>query len=128
MTPEAADHLRKARSCLGRARVILGAEVPEVAAREAYLAAFHAAQALIVERTRKEAKTHKGAHTEFARLTRGERRVDLELRQFLPRSYDMKSLADYGVGSDADVSDERASAAIETAEHFVECVAGLMAV
>jgi uncharacterized protein (UPF0332 family) len=127
VTPEAADHLQRARTCLERARVILEAEVPDVAAREAYLAAFHAAQALVVERTRKEAKTHKGAHTEFARLTRGESRLDPELRQFLPKSYDMKSLADYGVGPHADISDERAGAAIETAERFVECIAGLLA-
>ena len=127
MTPEAADHLQKARACLDRARVILEAEIPEVAAREAYLAAFHTAQALIVERTRKEAKTHKGAHTEFARLTRGESRVDMELRQFLPKSYDMKSLADYGAGQHSVVSDERASAAIQTAERFIECIADLLA-
>jgi len=127
VTPEAADHLHKARTCLNRASVILEAEVPDVAAREAYLAGFHAAQALIVERTRREAKTHKGAHTEFARLTGGEPRVDLELRQFLPKSYDMKSLADYGVGPDADVNDERASAVIQTAERFVECIATLLA-
>ncbi len=127
MTPEAADHLKKARTCLDRARVILEAEVPDVAAREAYLAGFHAAQALIVERTGREAKTHKGAHTEFARLTRGEPRVDVELRQFLPKSYDMKALADYGVGTLADVSAERASAAIQTAARFIECIAGLLA-
>jgi len=77
LTPEAADHLQKARTCLDRARVILEADVPDVAAREAYLAAFHAAQALVVERTRREAKTHKGVHTEFARLTRREPRMDV---------------------------------------------------
>ena len=127
MTPEAADHLHKARTCLERARIILEAEVPDVAAREAYLAAFHGAQALVVERTRKEAKTHKGVHTEFARLTKGEARLDMELCQFLPQSYDMKSAADYGVGPQADVSDERASAAIQTAERFIEYIAGLLA-
>jgi len=126
LTPEAADHLEKARTCLDRAAVILDAEVPDVAAREAYLAAFHAAQALIVERTRKEAKTHKGAHTEFARLTRGEPQVDTELRQFLPKSYDMKSLADYVVGPHAEVSDERARATIQIAKRFIECIAGLL--
>ncbi|HEX3522373.1 MAG TPA: hypothetical protein VHT52_09830 [Stellaceae bacterium] len=39
----------------------------EDAGRNAYLAAFHAAQALIAERTGKEAKTHKGVHAQFAR-------------------------------------------------------------
>src|SRR5262245_58401892 len=51
----------------------------------AYLAAFHAAQALIAERTGRTAKTHKGAHAQFARLTRGEPRLDVELRRFLAR-------------------------------------------
>lgn len=46
MTPEAADHLAKARQCLARARTILAAGVMDDAAYDAYLAAFHAAQAL----------------------------------------------------------------------------------
>ena len=53
--------------------------------------------------------------------------LDTELRQFLPKSYDMKSAADYGVGPQADVSDERARAAIQTAERFIECIAWLLA-
>jgi len=127
VTPEAAGHLEKARHCLTRARVILAAEVPDVAAREAYLAAFHAAQALIAERTGKAAKTHKGVHVQFARLTRQEPRVDLQLRQFLPQSYDIKSIADYGLGSSDDVPVAQAVAAIETAARFVECIGDLLA-
>ena len=60
MTPEAKEHFDKARQCLIRARIILSAGVGEDAGRNAYLAAFHAAQALIAERTGKDAKTHKG--------------------------------------------------------------------
>jgi uncharacterized protein (UPF0332 family) len=127
VTPEAADHLEKARHCLDRAGTILAAEVPDVAAREAYLAAFHAAQALIAERTGRTAKTHKGVHVHFARLTRHEPRVDSELRQFLPKAYDMKALADYEVGPYTDVSVEQATVAIRTAERFVECISGLLA-
>jgi uncharacterized protein (UPF0332 family) len=74
--------------------------------REAYLAAFHAAQALIAERSGRHAKTHKGVHVQFAKLTRNEPRIDLELRQFLPKAYDMKSIADYGIEPDASVSFE----------------------
>jgi uncharacterized protein (UPF0332 family) len=44
VTPEAADHLEKAHRCLARARTILAVDIYDVAAREAYLAAFHAAQ------------------------------------------------------------------------------------
>ena len=120
MTPEAADHLAKARQCLTRARTILAAQVGEDAARNAYIAAFHAAQALIAEQTGKDAKTHKGVHAQFARLTRDEPRVDAQLRRFLPQAYDMKSAADYGLGPDTGIPLDRASAAIDAAERFVD--------
>jgi hypothetical protein len=50
VTPEAKEHFDKARQCLTRARTILAAGIGEDAGRNAYLAAFHAAQALIAER------------------------------------------------------------------------------
>jgi uncharacterized protein (UPF0332 family) len=127
VTPEAAGRLDKARQFLTRARIILNARVVEDAARDAYLAALHAAQALIVERTGKGAKTHKGAHVQFARLTRHEPRLDPELRRFLPQSYDMKATADYETGPDAVIPQDEAAAAIETATRFVECIAELLA-
>jgi uncharacterized protein (UPF0332 family) len=126
VSPEAKGHLDKAWQCLSRARTILAAEIGEDAGRNAYLAAFHAAQALIGERTGKDAKTHRGVHTQFARLTRNEPRLGPELRQFLPQSYDMKSIADYGLGPDTDVPLERASEAIDIAEQFVAQVAELL--
>jgi uncharacterized protein (UPF0332 family) len=91
-----------------------------------YLAAFHAAQALIAERTGKDTKTHKGVHTKFARLTRNEPRLDRELRQFLAQAYDIKSIADYGLGPETEVPIDRAGAAIDTAEQFVNRVAELL--
>jgi uncharacterized protein (UPF0332 family) len=66
VTPEAKEHLDKARHCLTSARTILAARVGEDAGRNAYLAAFHAAQVLIAERTGKNAKTHEGVHAQFA--------------------------------------------------------------
>jgi len=96
VTPEAKEHFDKARQCLIRARTILDAGVGEDAGRNAYLAAFHAAQALIAERTGKDAKTHRGVHTQFARLTRHEPRLG------------------------------RARAAIDTAEQFVARVAEVL--
>ena len=124
MTPEAKEHLDKARHSLTRARTILAAGVGEDAGRNAYLAAFHAAQALIAERTGKDAKTHKGVHTQFARLTRNEPRLGRELRQFVAQAYDMKSIADYGLGPGTDVPLDRAGAAID-AEQFVNRVSEL---
>jgi uncharacterized protein (UPF0332 family) len=126
VTPEAKEHLDKARQCLSRARIILAAEIGEDAGRNAYLAAFHAAQALIAERKGKDAKTHKGVHTQFARLTRNEPRLGLELRQFLAQGYDIKSIADCGVGPETDVPLDRAGAAIDTAEQFVNQVTELL--
>ncbi len=43
MTPVTADLLERAAASLDKARRILAAGVPDVAAREAYMAAFHAA-------------------------------------------------------------------------------------
>jgi len=126
VTPEAKEHLDKARQCLTRARTILAAGIGGDAGRNAYLAAFHAAQALIAERTGKDAKTHEGVHTLFARLTRSEPRLSIELRQFLAQAYDIKSIADYGLGPDTDVPLDRAGAAIDTAEEFVARVAELL--
>jgi len=104
----------------------LDIDVAEVAAREAYLAALHGAQALIAERTGRTVKRHHGVHTEFAGLTREEPRLDPELRQFLPRSYNLKTVADYEVGDQDDISEQQALAAIETATRFVTCIEGIL--
>jgi uncharacterized protein (UPF0332 family) len=56
VTPELSEHLDKARECLKRAKIILDAGVGEDAGRDAYLAGFHAVQALILARTGKVAK------------------------------------------------------------------------
>ena len=126
MTPEAADHIEKAHRCLMRARAILAVGICDVAAREAYLAAFHAAQALIAERVGRAAKTHRGVHVQFARLTKNEVRLDVELRQFLPKSYDMKATTDYGLDPGIGVASEQAVWAIDTADRFIRCVRALL--
>jgi uncharacterized protein (UPF0332 family) len=53
MTPEAAQFLEKSRDDLNDARKISSIGLAHVAARSAYYAAFHAAEALIIERTAK---------------------------------------------------------------------------
>ena len=65
-------------------------------------------------------------HAQFARLTRNEPRLGLELRQFLAQAYDIKSVADYGVGPEIDVPLDRAATAIDTAEQFVDQTAELL--
>lgn len=125
MTPEAGRFLGKARQCLADA-VLYQPLVPRIAGREAYLAAFHAAEALLYERTGKIAKTHRGLRAQFARIAKDEARIDQSLSEFLGRAYELKSLADYGTGTEAVISLPTAQAAIETATRFVDCIAGLL--
>jgi len=126
VTPEAARYLEKARHCLDNGRVNLGVNLGNDAGRNAYLAGFHAAQALIYERTGKVAKTHRGVHSQFDKLVTGERIIDEELRRFLGRAYSLKALADYETGPGSEVPLKRAAAAIETAQKFVDCIAALL--
>jgi uncharacterized protein (UPF0332 family) len=126
VTPEAGRYLGKARLCLIHAQKILEVEIGDDAGRAAYLAAFHAAQALIFERTGKVAKTHKVVHSQFLKLAANEPRIPVELQHFLRRAYNLKTVADYEIGPDAVVPVERAAEAIETAGRLIETVAELV--
>jgi hypothetical protein len=50
LKPESADYLVKFRECLDVATTINALPLPQVAAKEAYLAVYHAAHAFIFER------------------------------------------------------------------------------
>jgi len=127
VTPETGEHLAKARDYLSKARGLLDVmHYADEAGRAAYLAGFHAAQALISERTGKIAKTHEGVNSQFNLLTKGDPRVDAELRRFLSQAYNLKAVADYEAGPEAVIPKERAEAAIVTAIRFVDCVAMLL--
>lgn len=123
MTPLARGHLDKARQSLANARVILSANLPDEAGRAAYISAFHAAQALISERTGTAPKTHAGVHSQFGMLAKGDPHFDIALRRFLSQAYELKTVADYDLELDVVVSPERAAAAIETAARFLDCTA-----
>lgn len=127
MTPETGYFLDKARKLLGEADSILAIKLYDVAGRTAYLAGFHAAQALISERTGRSVKTHKGVHSELHRLTRDDPHFDAGLRSFLSRNYDLKAIADYETGPDAEVSPERASMAVQQAKRFVAYFEAILA-
>jgi hypothetical protein len=71
---------------LEHARLMLTVDLTEDAGRAAYLAGYEAAEAFIFEHTGKVTKTHRGAHTEFARLSASERHIDAQLRRFLPQA------------------------------------------
>ena len=126
MTPEIGELLDKARDCLSRARIILTAGVGEDAGRDAYLAGFHAAQAVIRARTGKTAKTHRGVHRMLSQLARREPEF-ADLALFLSQAYNLKAVADYELGPGAGVPLDRASAAIDKAAQFIEQVASRLA-
>ena len=125
MTPEIGEHLDKARECLARAKIILGAGVGEDAGRDAYMAAFHAAQALILARFGRVVKTHRGVHRLFSQLAKNETRLRAFSR-FLSQAYNLKDIADYELGPEAAVPLDRASAAIDMAERFVDRAAEIL--
>ncbi len=131
MTPEARAHLDTACLSLIKAQAGLRASavepsLAENAARDAYYVAFHAAHALIVERTGREPKTHAGVHRQFHRLTVDEPGMAQPLRDFLIRAYDFKAVADYATVPPPRISVERASRAVETAEKFLAAVNELL--
>jgi uncharacterized protein (UPF0332 family) len=65
--------------------------------------------------------------SQFHRLTRGDARIDDELRGFLGRAYNLKATVDYETGPGSFVSREQAEAALATAGRFVDAVAALLA-
>src|SRR5467141_1747826 len=93
---------------------------------QAYLAGFHAAQALIFETSGRIYKSHSGVHGEFSRLVKDDPHVDDDLRAFLGRTYSLKAIADYETGPGSHVSAESARDAIATARRFIELIAGLL--
>jgi HEPN domain-containing protein len=71
------------------------------ACRAAYLAGFHAAQALLFENPGRTPKTHSGAQSELARLVKNQPRIDQGVRAFLARTYNLKAIADCETGPDS---------------------------
>jgi uncharacterized protein (UPF0332 family) len=127
VTPETAEHLAKAGDYLVKARTLLDVvHYNDEAGRAAYLAGFHAAEALVSERTGRIARSHDGVNRQFHRLTRGDARFDDELRAFLGRTYNLKAIADYETGPGSVVSRERVEAAITTAVRFVAAITALL--
>ena len=103
MKLEAALHLQKANNLLDVSQRLVRDAYFNDAARDAYLAVYHAAQAYIIKHAGKAAKTHNGAHSQFAQLATVEPRSDQGMRQLLPDAYSMKAVADYEFGEGADI-------------------------
>ena len=99
MKPQTAAFLAKSREFLDKAQDLFDAHHwPDEAGRAAYLAGLHAAQALIFETTGRVRKRHSTVQSEFARLVKDDPGFDMELRAFLPRTYNLKAIADYQTG------------------------------
>ena len=58
-------------------------------------------------------------HAELYRLTRDNPLFDPERQSFLSRNYDLKAIADYEIGPEAEVSADRANLAVLQAKRFV---------
>lgn len=119
-------YLDKAYRCLTNAKISLDVNLTGDAGRSSYLAAFHAAQAFIFERTGKIAKSHKGVHTEFARLAKDALELDRSLAASLQRAYNLKAVADYETGPDSEIAPGRAVVAIEDAGKFVGAIRNVL--
>jgi uncharacterized protein (UPF0332 family) len=111
---------------LREARAVAAIEFGEAAGRAAYLAAFHAAQAMIFERSGKVPRTHRGVHAQFSRIAKDEPRLGIELPRFLSQAYDFKTVADYEIGPDATVPLSEALSTIAAAERFIDGIAELL--
>ena len=115
------DHiLQKAEAHLERGRIMLGVGLNDDAGRAAYLAAFHAAQAVIFEQTGKLVKTHRGVQSEFLRLTKDDSLFTPDQRIFLSQAYNLKAVADYDTSPEAEISAEKASTALTAGRGFVD--------
>ena len=128
MKPETRAFLTKSKEFLDRGSALLAQNFADDAGRAAYLAGFHAAQALIFEKKGRSPKSHGGVQSEFALLVRNEPTIDRDLRAFLGRTYNLKAIADYETGPGSKVSIPQATEAIAAARGFVAAIVGLLPV
>ena len=126
MKPETEKALAKSARDLADADKMMSVGLHEAAARNAYMAAFYAAQAMIFEISGKVTKTHKGVHAEFARLTKDDPSFGAELRGFLSRAYNYKSFADYDDGPFSEVTKSNSEAALTASRDFINAVTSII--
>jgi uncharacterized protein (UPF0332 family) len=127
MNEAAAAYLTKAGQSIDKARRILAIGINDEAGRQAYYAAFHAAQALIFERRGRASGSHRGVKAQFALLSKAEPLIDRRLTTFLAGAYHLKSAADYETGMAATVTAAQAAEAIASAEEFVAAIKQILA-
>ncbi len=127
MKSETALFLQQSHLRLSNMNRVLEADLDSDAARTAYMASFHATQALIFETVGKIAKTHNGVQAEFYKLTKDDPALPEDLRRFLSQGFDYKTTADYAIGPAAQTSREEAEGASAIASRFVSYVDAVLA-
>jgi hypothetical protein len=105
VSPEASRFIAKANTLLEHATRMLAVGLSEDAGRNAYLAGFHAAQALLFDTTGKAFKSHRGVQKDFLHL---------------------KAIADYETGPGSEISPDRAALAVRAGKEFVSHIAALL--
>ena len=123
--PGSRRFIKKAREDLAEARLIATLPLAKAAARSAYYATFHAAEALITERTGKIAKTHSGVRSEFSRLLKASG-LALDLLPTLAAGYRFEEISDYGLAPTDNVTPEDATEMIGAAARFIDVVETLL--
>jgi uncharacterized protein (UPF0332 family) len=126
VTPEASRFIAKANTLLEHARKMIAVGLNEDAGRNAYLAGFHAAQALLFDAMGKTFKSHRGVQKEFLHLTKDDPRFTSEDRLFLSQSYNLKAIADYETDPGSEISPDRAAHAVRAGKAFVSHIAALL--
>jgi uncharacterized protein (UPF0332 family) len=122
------DYIAKSHRLLQRSgRLVETPEDFEVAARDACMAAFHAAEAVILARTGRIAKTHRGVRSELSRIGLSEPRLQQDFAAFLASGYRLKERDDYLIEPEALISREEARTALATATRLVAHAEWLLA-
>jgi len=125
LSPEVETQLEVARGDLSDARKLGEIGFVKIAARSAYYATLHAAEAYIFDRMNKAVKTHSGVRTELARLLKDRPGARDTLPAILVRNYCFKEISDYGKPGDI-ISEADMRLAIESAQRFIDEVVGLL--
>ncbi len=118
-----ADELKRSREALALANQLslIGPSMASVAAREAYLAVFHAALALIHEKLGRSVKTHNGVQALLHRLAAEPGGIGTEHAAFLTKAYALKQLHDHSVDTRFDPAE--LPEVLDNAKALVDAVA-----
>lgn len=119
MKPASALQLAKAWEDSSDVRQILQIGLTKDAARSAYHAAFHAAEALIFEKTNRIAKTHSGVRGELAHLAKNDSQITRIMTSSLGTAYKYKEVDNYDTEPNTVITIAEVEDAILLADDFV---------